>query len=333
MKAMVYSQYGGPEVLSFKEVPKPLPKPREVLVKVHASSINDWDWGLLRGEPFVNRLLFGLMKPKLKVLGCDIAGRVEAIGSEVKDFQVGQAVFGDISSGNWGGFAEFVCVEEKLLAPKPDEISFEQAAAIPQAGLLALQGFQLHEDQRNPSGFQSILINGAGGGVGTLAVQLAKMKDIHVTCVDKESKLDALKGLGADEVLDYQQVHFSDLGQRYDLILDVMCNRPIGHYRRCLKPNGTYATVGGEMPSLFKIMAYGALFSKVWPNPNKQKINAVMLQSKRSDLNYLSELIVEKKLSPIIDSIYPLTALREAFAHYGTGVHVGKILIKVYEGA
>jgi len=193
MKAIVYTKYGPPDVLQLKEVEKLIPKDNEVLVKVHAASVNDWDWGLLRGKPFVNRLLFGLLKPKIKILGCDIAGRVEAVGRNVKQFQPGDEVFGDISG--WGGFAEYVCARENVLALKSASMTYEEAAAVPQAAVLALQG--LRKGQIQPG--RKVLINGAGGGVGTFGVQMAKSFGAHVTGVDSGRKLDMLRSIGADQ--------------------------------------------------------------------------------------------------------------------------------------
>jgi len=195
MKAIVYTKYGSPDVLQLKEVEKPTPKDNEVLVKVHAASVNDWDWGLLRGKPFVNRLLFGLLKPKMHTLGCDIAGQIEAVGKNVEQFQPGDEVFGDISGCSWGGFAEYVCARENVLALKSASMTYEEAAAVPQAAVLALQG--LRKGQIQPG--RKVLINGAGGGVGTFGVQMAKSFGAHVTGVDSGRKLDMLRSIGADQ--------------------------------------------------------------------------------------------------------------------------------------
>ncbi len=199
MKAIVYQQYGSPDVLQLKEVEKPTPKDNEVLVKVHAASVNSWDWDLLRGKPFLARLWSGLLKPKHKILGCDIAGRVEAVGRKVKQFQPGDEVFGDISGCGWGGFAEYVCARENALALKPASMTFEEAAAVPQAAVVALQGLR-DKEQIQPG--QKVLINGAGGGVGTFAVQIAKSFGAEVTGVDSTKKLDMMRSIGADLILD-----------------------------------------------------------------------------------------------------------------------------------
>ena len=220
MKAIVYTKYGPPDVLELKEVAKPTPKDNEVLIKVHAASVNDWDWALLRGVPFVNRLTTGILKPiKIKILGSDIAGRVEAVGKNAKQFQAGDEVFGDLSGLAWGGFAEYVCAPENRLILKPASMSFEQAAAIPQAAVLALQGLR---DKRQVQPGQKVLINGAGGGAGSFAIQIAKSFGVEVTGVDSTTKLDMMRSLGADHVIDYKQEDFTKNGQRYDLILDLM---------------------------------------------------------------------------------------------------------------
>ncbi|HMJ46265.1 MAG TPA: NAD(P)-dependent alcohol dehydrogenase, partial [Ferruginibacter sp.] len=253
MKAIVYTKYGGPEVLQLKEIEKPLPKDDEVLVKVHAASINDWDWGLLRGDSLIDRLMSGLSKPKKQILGSDIAGRIETIGKNVKKFQPGDEVYGDLS-GTWGGFAEYVCAREKALALKPAGMSFQQAAAIPQAAMLAVQGLI---DKGKIQAGQKLLINGAGGGVGTFAVQIAKLYGVEVTGVDSTNKLDMLRSLGFDHVIDYTREDFTKNGKCYDLVLDVKTNRSMFEYTRALCPNGIYVTVGGSMARLFQALILG----------------------------------------------------------------------------
>src|SRR5690606_33442587 len=205
MKAIVFSGYGSPEELRYQEVPTPAPTANQVRVKIHAASINDWDWGLLQGKPFINRLLFGLFKPGKPILGCDIAGTVEAVGEAVISFKPGDSVFGDLSNCGFGAFAEYVCAPEEALVKMPAAMSFEDAAAIPQAGALALQGLK---NKHHLASGQRLLINGAGGGVGTLAVQIARQLDVHITGVDSADKLPLLRQLGFDEVLDYRQTDF-----------------------------------------------------------------------------------------------------------------------------
>lgn len=223
MKAVVFTRYGSPDVLELKEVDKPISKDDEVLIKIHAVSINDWDMGALDGTSFVNRLIFGLLKPKIRILGSDIAGRIEAVGKNVLKFKAGDDVFGDLS-GRWGGFAEYVCAGENALALKAPGMTYEQAAAIPQAAMLAVQG--LCDKGRIAPG-QKLLINGAGGGVGTFAIQIAKQYGVEVTVVDAPGKLDLLRSLGADHVIDYTREDFTKNGQAYDLILDVKTTRSV----------------------------------------------------------------------------------------------------------
>ena len=219
MKAIVYHKYSPPDVLELNEVEKPTPKDDEVLIKIHAASVNSWDWDLLRGKPFVNRLLFGLLKPKINILGVDIAGQVEAVGRNVKRFEPGDEVFGDISGCGFGAFAEYVCARENVLALKSTSMTFQEAAAVPQAAVLALQGLR---DKGQIQKGQKVLINGAGGGAGSFAVQIAKSFGAEVTGVDSTGKLDMMRSIGADQVIDYTQEDFTKNGQVYDLILDVV---------------------------------------------------------------------------------------------------------------
>src|SRR5581483_3779066 len=259
MKAIVYEEYGSPDVLQLKEVAKPTPKDDQVLVRVHAVSVNAADLHLLRADPFLIRLSSGFLKPKHTILGSDIAGRVEAVGNNVKQFKAGDEVFGDISAGGWGGFAEYVCAREDALAFKPSNLSFEQAAAVPMAAVTALQGF--HYAGRIRPG-QKVLINGASGGVGTFAVQLAKSFGAEVTAVCSTRNLDTARSLGADHVIDYTQEDFTRNGQRYDLILAVNGYHPISAYRRALRPRGTYVTTGGSNAQLFQAMLLEPLISR-----------------------------------------------------------------------
>jgi len=318
MKAIVFTKYGTPDVLELREVDKPVPKDDEVLIKVHAVSINDWDWGALQGIPFINRLLFGLLKPKKKILGSDIAGRIEAVGKNVEQFQSGDEVFGDLS-GEWGGFAEYVCARENALALKPASMTFDEAAAIPQAAMLAVQGLR-DKGQIQPG--QKLLINGAGGGVGTFAVQIAKLYGVEVTGVDSSGKLDMLRSMGFDQVIDYTQEDFTKNGQCYDLILDVKTNRSIFDYTRALSPNGSYVTVGGSMARLFQFLFLGPLISLI----SKKKIRIVALKPNK-DLAYLNELFEAGKVKPVIDGPYKLSEVPKAFRHFGEGRHKGKVVI------
>jgi NADPH:quinone reductase-like Zn-dependent oxidoreductase len=318
LKAIVFTRYGSPDVLELREVEKPVPKDEEVLIRVHAVSVNDWDLGALRGTPFVNRLMFGLLRPKKRILGSDVAGRIEAIGKNVQRFRPGDEVFGDLS-GSWGGFAEYVCARETALELKPVGMTFEQAAALPQAGLLALQG--LRDKGRIHSG-QKVLLNGAGGGVGTIGIQIAKLHDVEVTAVDSAGKLDLLLSLGADHVVDYEQVDFTKTGQRYDLIFDVKTNRSMLAYASALNPNGTYVTVGGSMARLFS-----ALFVGPWISWTRKKKIRILALKPNKGLVELGELFTAGKLVPVIDRVYKLGEVPQAFRYFEQGRHKGKLVV------
>ena len=317
MKAVVYNTYGDPEQLTFTEVPKPIPAQDEVLVKVHAVSINDWDLALLEGD-FVNRMISGVRKPGKTILGSDIAGKVEAVGSNVKLFSVGDEVYGDLS-GKWGGFAEYVCAKENALAHKPARMTFEEAAAIPQAAMLAVQGL-IDVGKIKPN--QKILINGAGGGVGTFGVQLAKLFQAEVTGVDHTGKLDMMVALGFDHVIDYTTTDFTKLETKYDLILDAKTNRSIFDYTRVLTDTGTYVTVGGLMSRLLQVFVIGSLYSRV----QKKQIKLVALKPNK-DLEYINKLHEAGKIKAVIDKVFPLASTKEAMKYYQSAKHKGKVVI------
>jgi NADPH:quinone reductase-like Zn-dependent oxidoreductase len=321
MKAIVYRKYGSPEVLELQEVGRPEPEDDEVLVKVHAASINAWDWDLLRGKPFLNRL-GGLFEPKHSILGCDVAGRVEAAGKNAHDFHEGDEVFGDLSRSGWGAFAEFVCANEDALAPKPASMTFEEAAAIPQAGALALQGLR----HRGPiSSGQKILINGAGGGVGTIAVQIAKHHGAEVTCVDSAGKLEMLRSIGADHVIDYTREDFTRNGPRYDLILDVVGRRSVSDLKRALAPNGVYVMVGGSMARTFQVLLLGPWIRVL----SGKKMGILMHRPNREDLETISELYESGAVSPVVDRRCELHEVPEALRDLGEGRVSGKVVVAV----
>jgi NADPH:quinone reductase-like Zn-dependent oxidoreductase len=320
MKAIVYQKYGPPDVLELREVEKPVAGGNEVLVKVHAASINSWDWDLLRGKPFVFRL-WGLLKPKYQIPGADIAGLVEAVGKDVKQFQPGDEVFGDLCGCGWGGFAEYVCAQENALALKPASMTFEQAAAIPQAAVMALQGIR---DKGEVQPGQKVLINGAGGGVGTFAVQIARYFGAEVTGVDSTAKLDMMRSIGADHVIDYTQEDFTQNGQRYDLIIDVVANRSIFDYKRVLSPRGIFIMVGGTVAAIFQAMFLGPLISKT----GSKKLG-ILVHKPNKDLAFLKELFEDDKVKPVIDRCYPLSEVAEAFRYFGKGHTRGKVVITV----
>lgn len=321
MKAVVYTKYGGPEVLQLTEVEKPSPGDDEVLVKVHAVSINDWDWGKLDGTSFLNRLMSGLSKPKHRILGSDIAGRIEAVGKNVHRFKPGDEVFGDLS-GRWGGFAEYVCAHQNSLAFKPADMSFEEAAAIPQAAMLTVQGLI---DKGKIQRGQKILLNGAGGGVGTFALQIARLYDAEITVVDSAEKLEMLRSMGAHHAIDYTKADFTKNGQQYDLVLDVKTNRSPFAYARALKPNGIYATVGGSLGRLLQVFLTGPFISLF----TKKKLCVVALKTNK-DLVYMCELFESGKVKPVIDEhAYQLEDVPQAFRLFGKAGHKGKMVISV----
>jgi len=319
MKAIVYEKYGPPEVLQLKEVEKPSPKEDEVLVKVHAASINYSDWHVLRGESFLLRLMNGLLKPKHKILGDDIAGRVEAVGRNVKQFQPGDEVFG---ISDFDAFAEYVCVPENALALKPASMTFEEAAAVPMAGITALQGLR---DKGQIQSGQKVLINGASGGVGTFAVQIAKSFGAEVTGVCSTKKLDLVRSIGADQVIDYTREDFTKSGQRYDLILAAGGYHPISDYKRALSPEGIYVCPGGSMAQYFQALLLGPLISMM----GSKKLGSMYGKPNPKDYVFLIELFEAGKVVPVIDRRYPLSEVPEALRYYGEGHARGKVVITV----
>lgn len=318
MQAWINERYGCADVLELRDVAVPTPKEDEVRIKVRAVSVNDWDVGILRGDPFVNRLLYGLRRPRVNILGSDVAGVVETAGKNVTRLKPGDAVYGDLSE-QWGGFAEYVCAPENMLALKPGAMTFEQAAAIPQAAMLAVQG--LRDTGRLASG-QRLLINGAGGGVGTFGLQIAKTMGVEVTGVDAPEKLDRMRALGFDHVVDYTREDFVAAGTRYDLILDVKTNRPPLHYLRALAPGGTYATVGGSMARLLQTV----MLSPLAPALVRKHLRVVALKPNK-DLAYVAELFAAGALAPVIDGVYSLRELPAAVRRFERGEHFGKIVI------
>jgi len=323
MKAIVFTRYGSPSHLELKDVAKPCPADHEVLIRVKACSVNSWDWEFLSGTPFVNRLMFGLLKPKSgkQRLGADIAGIIEAIGAKVTRFRPGDEVFGDLWD-DWGGFAEFACAKETSFELKPVNLSFEEAAAVPQAGVLALLGIRKAGDLQRG---QKVLVNGAGGGVGTFAIQLARLSGAEVTGVDASHKLDVVRALGADHVIDYASEDFTRSGDTYDLIIDCQNFRSMFDNRRSLKPGGTYAMIGGSMLRVLQLWFLG-LIARLVHDDRKLFLVA---EGPNIGLGYLKELLEAGKLVPSIDRIYPLNEVPEALRYFGEGRHKGKIVITV----
>lgn len=321
MKAIVYTKYGSPDVLQLKEVEKPATKENEVLIKVVASSVNEWDNGLISGKGLLTRLLGGLFKPKNKILGADVAGVIEAVGNNIKNFKPGDEVFGDIAGAGFGAFAEYVSAPEKMLAKKSPEMSFEQAAALPQAGLLAMQGLRY---KKPLLAGQHLLINGAGGGVGPIALQYAKSIGATVTCVDREEKFNMLRSLGADELIDYRKTDYTKTGIQYDYILDVTARRSVSDYKRALKPGGVFAMIGGSIGGLlFQMMVLQPFLSKY----RKKKLGIMGYHVSKEGLDELSKLFDDGKISPVIDRSFPLAATADAFRYYQQGIFTGKIII------
>jgi NADPH:quinone reductase-like Zn-dependent oxidoreductase len=317
MKAIVYHNYGSPDVLRLEDIQTPTPGDDEVLVKVHAVSINSWDWDMLTGKPFEYRFFGGLLKPKsTKIHGCDIAGHIEAVGKNVKHFHVGDAVFGDLSEGGWGAFAEYTCACENELIHKPSSMTFAEAACLSHGGNLVAQG--LIDFGRITSG-QKVLINGGCGSTGTLAIQIAKSFDVEVTGVDRTEKLDMMRAIGADHVIDYTKEDFTKNGRHYDLIFDVTTTRSLFDYKRALCPNGTYVTVGGKTSRILQLVLLRKLFGRY-------KMHMVGYKANK-DLNYLIELFEAGKLKPVIDKCFPLEETADAFRYFGEGRFKGKIVI------
>ncbi|MEZ4443103.1 MAG: NAD(P)-dependent alcohol dehydrogenase [Polyangiaceae bacterium] len=318
MKAIVYERYGSPDELRLAEVARPEPGPGEVRVAVRAASLNSWDWDKLTGRPLLARLP-GLFNPAHRVLGCDVAGVVDAVGVGVRDFAVGDEVFGDLSGGAWGGFAEWVAAPTASLARKPPSLGFEQAAALPQAGVIALQALR---DEGALAAGQEVLINGAGGGVGTLGLQWAKAQGATVTVVDRGDKLAMLRELGADRTIDYAQEDFTQAGRRYDLVVDVVAQHSIVAYRRVLSEGGTLVVVGGRPAVVSSILLFGSTLGL-----SRQRLRVLFHRPNRADLELLAQLVVEGTLEPVIERTYPLAQAAEAFRRLGAGLARGKLVI------
>ncbi|WP_426452997.1 NAD(P)-dependent alcohol dehydrogenase [Paenibacillus sp. S-38] len=321
MRAMVYDTYGMPEVLRIEEVDIPVPKDHEVLIEVHAASVNSWDWDLLRGKPFLTRL-GGFRRPRYRILGADIAGRVVAVGVTVTRFRPGDEVFGDLSGSGWGGFAEYVCASEEALTPKPARLNFPQAAAIPQAAVLALQGMRMKGELQKG---QRVLINGAGGGVGTFAIQFAKLHGAEVTGVDSAEKLDMLRAIGSDFVLDYTKEDFTRRGHKYDLILDVVGNRSVFAVKRALMPGGTYVMIGGPLSRILLALVAAPLYARL----KRMKLAVLVHKPNHRDQMVWKELVESGQVLPVIESQYPLSEAAEALRHMGEGHAKGKIVIQM----
>ncbi|HKK21913.1 MAG TPA: NAD(P)-dependent alcohol dehydrogenase [candidate division Zixibacteria bacterium] len=323
MKAVVRERYGSPDVLEYKEIDRPEPADNQVLVKVHAASLNALDWHVLRGEPFLVRLFgFGLFKPKHRILGADVAGRVEAIGAEVSRFKVGDEV---IASG-MGGFAEYTCFRERTIAPKPASISFEQAAALPVAGITALQALR---DKGKIQPGQHVLVNGASGGVGTYAVQIAKALGAKVTGVCSTRNVEMVRSIGADHVIDYSKEQFWQNESEYDLVADAAAFYPVSRSLRALKPGGRYVLIGGsaDLISLIQGMVMNPIIAKM----KGKHVASFIADVNQSDLEFLGRFLEEGKITSVIDRKYPLRETAAA-TRYMEEEHVrGKVIIEIVQ--
>jgi NADPH:quinone reductase-like Zn-dependent oxidoreductase len=319
VKALLYRRYGGPDVLALADVPQPEARERDVLVRVHAASVNAADRVLLRGKPFVVRLGMGFPRPRHSTLGFDVAGRVEAIGSAVTQFRAGEDVFG---ASNFGAFAEFVCVNQETLVPKPARVSFEEAAATPTAGYTALQGLR---KGRIDAG-QKVLIDGASGGVGTFAIQIARAYGADVTAVCSTKNVEIARALGASRVIDYRHEDFTRDGQRYDLILAANAYRPLSDYRRALKPAGRYVMTGGGGVQILQAMLLGAFVSLT----SRRRMGNIMAVAAKDDLVFLKQLLETGKIKPVIDRTVLLGDVPEAIRYLEQDHARGKVVVSVW---
>ncbi|NJN19302.1 MAG: NAD(P)-dependent alcohol dehydrogenase [Oscillochloris sp.] len=325
MQALIYTTYGSPDGLRLQEHALPTPNDDQVLIRIHAASVNAGDRHLLWGEPFMVRLMSGLRRPKYSILGSDVAGRVAAVGRNITQFQPGDAVFGDLSDSGFGAFAEYVAAPAQALVAKPAALSFAQAAAVPSAALTALQGLR---DVGGLGAGQKVLINGAAGGVGTFAVQIAKALGAEVTGVCSTRNVELVRNLGADHVIDYTRADVLQSGARYDLVLDAAAYRSFWEYRRVLTPRGVYVLVGGSGRNLLQVMTLGRLRSR----RDGQQFRTFLKQATSERLAAINALLEAGKVMPLIDRCYPLPAAAEALRYFEAGHGGGKILLTMQEG-
>ena len=323
MQAVVYHRYGSPDVLELQEIPKPTPAEDQVLIRVHAAAVNPYDWHFMRGTPWFIRLFVGMRRPRFPRLGADVAGIVEAVGAKVAQFKPGDVVFGTAK----GSFAEYACAFASQLAVKPQEISFVQAACLPIAGTTALQGLR---DKGKVQAGQTVLINGAAGGVGIFAVQIAKSLGARVTGVCSTRNVEFLRSIGANEVIDYTHEDFARSAQPYDLLFDLVGNRSLADYLRVLQPRGTYISCGGGGPdqSTWNLLA-GLLKNAVRSRFVSQKMPSLLAKINRQDLAILADLIQGGKVLPIVDCTYSLREIAEAIRHVESGHVRGKVVVAI----
>jgi NADPH:quinone reductase-like Zn-dependent oxidoreductase len=320
MKAITINRYGGPEVLTVVEIPKPVPLENEVLVRVKATSLNAADWHIMRGQPKIYRIVLGLRQPRYKILGADVAGIIEAVGKNVTKFREGDEVFGDLAVHNFAAFAEYVCVPENMLAFKPSVLSFEEAASIPLAAATALNALR---DKGQLKSGQKVAINGASGGVGVYLIQLAKNEGAEVTAVCSTTKADQAKMLGADQVIDYTKKNFTRNGKKYDLIIGANGNLPLSEYKRALTSTGKYVGIGGSNRQIFEPMLLGSFYSE----KNGRTFSQLVFKTTQTDLEYLKEQVEAGKLKPVIDKRYPIYEIHEAMEYLEAGHAKGKIVL------
>jgi NADPH:quinone reductase-like Zn-dependent oxidoreductase len=320
MKAIVYHNYGSPDVLKCVEIEKPAAADNEVLIRVRAASVNPLDWHFMRGMPYFVRILTGLRKPKATQLGFDVAGEVEAVGRNVTQFKPGDEVFG----ASRGAFAEYACTSESALAMKPDNVTFEQAASVCVAALTALQG--LRDKGKIQSG-QKVLINGAAGGVGTFAVQIAKWFGADVAGVCSTKNVDMVRSIGADRIIDYTQEDFTRSGQRYDLILDCVGNHSLSAWRRVLNPKGIYIGVGAPSGRWMIGALAGGIVAAVLSRFTSQKLVMLLMKRSKEDLTIMHELMATGKVTPVIDKRYSLREAADAIRYLEEGHARGKVVI------
>jgi NADPH:quinone reductase-like Zn-dependent oxidoreductase len=321
MKAIVYTKYGSPDVLHLEEVAKPAPRDNEVLVKIYAAAVTPGDLIVMKGV-LVTRFFSGLLEPKHKIPGKEMAGRVESVGINVTQFKPGDEVFGDLYLYGLGAFAEYVCVPEEAIALKPSNISFEEAAAVAESAIVALQGLRDH-GKIQPG--QKVLINGASGGVGSFAVQIAKSFGAVVTAVCSTRNLAVARSIGADYVIDYTQEDFTQNGQQYDLILAANGYHSISDYKRALSPNGIFVMTGGSGPQLIQVMLQGPWISMT----GSQKMSNMRLKPNKNDLIFMKGLLEAGKVKPVIDRCYPLSEVPSALRYLDEGHAHGKVVITV----
>ena len=319
MKAIVMQDYGPVKQLKVQELPKPNPGKGEVLIRVHSTAVNDYDWAMIRGKPYLYRLFFGLLRPKYQIPGMELSGTVESCGPETNKFKPGDKVFGDTSDYGFGTFAEFVNINEKALFKKPSGLSFEQAAATPHACMLAIQGLRGIAKIRTG---QSVLVNGAGGGVGAFALGFAKAHTCHCTGVDAQEKIQHMKDAGFDEVVNYQATDFTRTGKLYDIILDTKTNRPPWRFLRALAPGGVYCTVGGSLPWLLLILLSGFLL-KVFSGKSLK----ILALKPNQGIEEVFAMLNTGQLSCPVDGPYPLSEAPQAIQRFGDAHHLGKVIL------